>query len=95
MVGLDPERDPHGRVDLQDAIHNRPGVVARIGLGLRALYNFALMERLPPSFAKMLPKLESAENANAPETTLSELEAGCSDRDRSAPGPKGSTDAIP
>ena len=61
MVGLDPERDPQGLIDLQEAIHNRPGVIARIGLGLRGLYNPALMERLPPAFAKLLAKLDSAE----------------------------------
>jgi hypothetical protein len=56
------EDEEMGRiVELQDELHRRPNAVRRIGMGLRALYNFALMERLPAAFSVLLGRLEKAE----------------------------------
>jgi len=54
------DEDLDGLVDLQDTIHGKPGIAGRIGIGLRALYNKALMERLPGSFSRLLERLGDA-----------------------------------
>jgi hypothetical protein len=57
----DTDDAPEQRVDLQDVLHRQPDAARRIGMGLQALYNFALMERLPTIFADLLTRLERAE----------------------------------
>jgi hypothetical protein len=57
----DTDDAPEQSVDLQDALHERPDAARRIGMGLQALYNYALMERLPTIFADLLARLEQAE----------------------------------
>ncbi|MFO1149791.1 MAG: hypothetical protein U1E62_15545 [Alsobacter sp.] len=59
----DTDGAPEQRVDLQDALHERPDAARRIGMGLQALYNFALLERMPSIFADLLRRLEQAEQA--------------------------------
>jgi hypothetical protein len=62
MMAIDDTDDaPERRVELQEALHQRPDAARRIGMGLKALYNFALMERLPTIFADLLRRLERAE----------------------------------
>ncbi len=66
MTPPDETKDPEGLVDLQDAIHRRPDARRRIGMGLQALCNRVLMERLPPRFTELLRRLDRAERPKEP-----------------------------